>query len=166
MDGQLLRAYHLMTREFGGRKDRVGQPYEYHCMRVCFLLGDDATIDERCAGILHDILEDTTVTQQDLYNAGFSKTTISLVEIVTRRKGETYGEFITRCGQTEGSVKLKLCDLADNTDLDRHAYVGPSIQNDLHKRYSKAIHTLSASKPLMWGQILSRRFSVKRSHFG
>src|SRR5205823_808729 len=69
--------------------------------------------------VLHDLIEDTPVTADDLRQAGFSESVVAAVVCVTHRKGEPYADYVVRCKGDEVARRVKLADLGDNSRLDR-----------------------------------------------
>ncbi len=98
------------------QKDRYGQPYIFHPMRLMIQMD---TPEEKIAAILHDTVEDSDITLQDLANKGFSATVLQTVDHLTRRKEETYSEYINRLKDHAMARKIKIADLEDNMDLRR-----------------------------------------------
>jgi len=87
--------------------------------------------------VMHDIVEDTDITLDDLRNEGFSKQVVSAIECVTKREGEDYDSFIERISLNPLATKVKLADLEDNMDLSRLSDV---TEKDLERveKYKKA----------------------------
>src|SRR4051794_30738102 len=77
--------------------------------------GEEAQI----VAVLHDVIEDTSVTDDDLRRAGFSEQVVAAVLRVTHRKDEPYADYVVRCKGNEVARQVKLADLADNGRLDR-----------------------------------------------
>jgi hypothetical protein len=77
--------------------------------------GEDAQI----VGVLHDVVEDTPVTADDLRRAGFGDQVIAAVLCVTHGKGEPYADYVVRCKGNEVARRVKLADLEDNSRLPR-----------------------------------------------
>ena len=99
-----------------GQKDKGGAPYILHPLRVMLKVNTDS---ERMAAILHDVVEDTPVTLENLRNAGYPKPVLEAIDCLTRRKGESYEDFIRRIKPNPIARKVKLADLEDNMDLSR-----------------------------------------------
>ncbi len=99
-----------------GQVDKVGQPYVLHALRVMFRLETEL---ERIVGVLHDVVEDSDLTFEDLRQMGYSEAIIAALDRVTRRADETYEEFIARSRTDPVSRRVKLADLEDNMDLRR-----------------------------------------------
>src|ERR1700721_3072233 len=72
-----------ITELFAGVFDKSGDLYVNHCFRVEQGLGTEATEDERHAALLHDVVEDTSITYEDLFRRGFSERTIELIIFLT-----------------------------------------------------------------------------------
>ena len=117
MNSNLLEKAILIAAEaHKGQTDKAGQPYILHLTRV-MLKGE--TDEEKICGILHDILEDTNYTKDQLINEGFSENVINAIEAVTKVDGENYQAFIDRIAQDKLAIKVKLNDLEDNMDVKR-----------------------------------------------
>lgn len=98
--------------------DKGGKPYILHPIRMMMRLRTD---DEElmAIAILHDVAEDCDYDLEDLENMGFSERIIKGVRGLTRYDTETYEEFIERCAQNPDSLRVKLEDLRDNSDITR-----------------------------------------------
>jgi hypothetical protein len=73
----------------------------------------------RMVAVLHDVVEDTTVTLDDLRRAGFLEEVLEAVRCVTHRKGESYADYVVRCRGNPVARMVKIADLTDNSRLDR-----------------------------------------------
>lgn len=138
----LEHAIALAVQVHQGQQDRYGRPYILHPLRVMFSL--DKEIDQ-IVGILHDVVEDSDTTFEDLRQMGYSQQVIEALDGVTRRENETYDEFVTRSLQHPVSRRVKLADLEDNMDLRR--LPGEPTEKDCArlKRYRKAWERLRES---------------------
>jgi uncharacterized protein YggL (DUF469 family) len=77
------------------------------------------TEDEQICAVLHDVIEDTAVTLEDLRSAGFKEQIIAALDALTKRKNETYDDFINKVIQNQLACHVKLADLSDNMNLSR-----------------------------------------------
>lgn len=112
----LEQAIALAVEKHRGQVDKAGQPYILHPLRVMLqVTGETAQI----VAVLHDLIEDTETTFEELRQQGFSEEVLTALEGVTRRDDETYQEFILRSGQNPISRQVKLADLQDNMDIRR-----------------------------------------------
>lgn len=116
--------------------DKGGKPYAFHPIRVACAFGGVADTDMVIAALLHDVVEDTEVTILDIRHQ-FGDDVADAVDGLSRRKKETYVEFILRCKQNPISRRVKLADIADNTRPDRISSL-PESERGIVKRYAKA----------------------------
>lgn len=112
----LERAIQIAAKAHEGQKDKAGQPYILHPLRV--MLGTNSEIERICA-VLHDVIEDTPITLQILRDEGFAPEVLNVLDLLTKRKGESYDDFINRILTNETACRVKLADIADNMNLSR-----------------------------------------------
>lgn len=110
------KALHIAQKAHNGQTDKAGKPYILHPIRVAQRCNTDT---ERIVALLHDVIEDTEITPNNLYSAGFSKTIVDAVLSVTRREYESYFKFIERCCLNPIGRIVKIHDLEDNMDITR-----------------------------------------------
>jgi len=130
----------LAANAHKGQKDRNGEPYIMHPARVMSQLWGH---DERMVAILHDVVEDTDVTLDDLRKAGYPDRIVEAVDAISRRKdaGESFSQYIQRVKTNPLATKVKIADLKDNSNLDRL----PKVEAfDLKRldRYNRALQYL------------------------
>ena len=126
-----------------GQVTKGNEPYWTHPVAVMKLLPEDATDDERHAALLHDVLEDTGTTADDLSVAGYSDEVIAMVQSVTRPAGEerpSYMDWIRNIASSgnKGAIRIKLADNQHNCDPIRVANLPPD-QHDIVKRYERSV---------------------------
>lgn len=123
-----------------GQVYKPDQPYIVHLMSVS-LAGE--TIEEKIVGILHDILEDTTATKEDLVMI-FGQEVADTVEIITRRTNERYEAFIDRIIASDNYValKVKYNDLRYNV-LNLYKLEDLKTRTRLEEKYGPAIDKIS-----------------------
>jgi (p)ppGpp synthase/HD superfamily hydrolase len=113
----LERAIEIAIQAHKNQKDKVGQPYILHPLRVMLKGKNDP---EKICGILHDVVEDSAWTFEDLKKEGFSAEVIEVLRLVTKTsEDEDYVQFIQRISQNATAVNVKLNDLEDNMDVTR-----------------------------------------------
>lgn len=93
-----------------------GEPYICHPLRVMLAVSGDS---ERLVAILHDVVEDTSMTLDDLRSLGYAAAVIQAVDCLTHRPGETYDAYIERVATDQVACRVKLADLADNLANNR-----------------------------------------------
>jgi guanosine-3',5'-bis(diphosphate) 3'-pyrophosphohydrolase len=103
MPATLEDAIALAATHHKGQFDKAGQPYILHPLRVMTNLGRQASETQRIAAMLHDIVEDTDVSFQDLRDHGFSEEVVQAVDALTKRPNEKddYMVAIRRVSQNE-----------------------------------------------------------------
>jgi len=123
----LEQAISIASLAHAGQLDKGGEPYILHPLRVMMKLKDRK---HRIVAVLHDIIEDTDITDQDLLDYGLGHELVNHVLTLTRRKDENYDEYINRICYDELAMRVKLADLEDNMDLLR-------IENPTQKDYQR-----------------------------
>jgi (p)ppGpp synthase/HD superfamily hydrolase len=124
------KALQIAAQAHEGRTDKNGLPYIMHPLRVLNAvegLGEDVAI----AAILHDVIEDSSVTIEDLRRAGFSGPILASLECLTHLAGEPYAEYVIRCGSDETARRVKLADLEDNARPSRALLRPDRIEPDM-----------------------------------
>lgn len=112
----LDQAISIATKAHAGQLDKAGQPYILHPLRL--MLKFQAK-DEMIVAVLHDVVEDSAFTLESLKDYGFSEVIINAIESLTKNKGETYEDFISRVSSNDLAKKIKIEDIRDNLDLTR-----------------------------------------------
>ena len=97
---------------------------------------------ERATAYLHDVLEDTALTAEDLQREGFPVEVIQAVRCLTRTEGEDYEDYIERVKDNPIAVRVKLSDLHHNMDRNRLPEVTERDRKRL-ERYRRAVETLT-----------------------
>lgn len=134
-----LRAFTLAQEAHKGQVDKGGHPYIEHVMSVASKMREEAAT---VVALLHDILEDTDLTEEDLRKAGISERAIRSIRLLTRPADTTYLSYIESLREDPIAVKVKLADLQHNSDLSR---IPHPTDWDIRRceRYQKAIRILS-----------------------
>lgn len=137
------RALILATYHHRGVLDKGGEPYILHVLRVMMAV---ETEEQRVAALLHDLLEDTDMVEEDLRRLKFSPETVQSVLLLTREKGDDYEEYIRRLAKNPVSRKVKLADLQDNQKKER--LPNPLKEEDMKRleKYRAAEAYLKASE--------------------
>lgn len=135
----LNQAIQIAAKAHKGQMDKARQPYILHPLRVMMSLDTEA---ERIVGVLHDVIEDTTITVDDLRAEGFPEYIIEALVSVTKRHTENYWDFIRRSMQNKIGRKVKLADVKDNMDWGRIANPNESDMKRMQK-YQQAYYMLT-----------------------
>jgi GTP diphosphokinase / guanosine-3',5'-bis(diphosphate) 3'-diphosphatase len=112
----LERAIEIAAAAHAGQVDKAGQPYILHPIRVMLRVSKE---HERMAAILHDVVEDTTVTLEQLAGEGFPAPVLSAIEALTKQTGESRLQAAARAAANPIARVVKLADNAENMDLSR-----------------------------------------------
>jgi (p)ppGpp synthase/HD superfamily hydrolase len=95
--------------------DKAGKPYVNHLEAVASkVIGTE----EKTVAWLHDIFEDTDFSQDQL-SVFFPRSIVEAVEVLTKRQGEAYEDYLKRIAENPLAIKVKMADLEHNTDLTR-----------------------------------------------
>ena len=114
----LERAIEIAAKAHSGQIDKAGQPYVLHPLRLMLAVN---TPQERMAAVLHDVVEDTTVTLSELAQEGFPPEVVAAVKSLTKLPGESRIEAANRAAANPVARAVKLADVTDNMDLSRIA---------------------------------------------
>ena len=112
----LERAIEIASSAHAGQVDKAGQPYTFHPIRV---MNRVETEHEKMAAVLHDVVEDTPITLEDLKREGFLPEVVQAIDALTKRPGETRLEAAKRAATHPLARMVKLADNAENMDLSR-----------------------------------------------
>ncbi len=114
---QLNRAIEIAVSAHEGQLDtNNGRPYIEHPFRV---MSAGQTLQEKIVGVLHDVVEDTPWTLEQLTEEGFSKEVVDGIDAMTRRDNESYDDYLLRVQDNPLATRVKLNDLTDNMDIRR-----------------------------------------------
>lgn len=99
-----------------GQLDRGGIPYIFHPYHLAEQMTDELST---CAALLHDVIEDTPTTADDLRKAGFPEEVVEAVTLLTHDDDMAYMDYVARLSKNKTAKAVKLADLAHNSDLTR-----------------------------------------------
>ena len=117
--GELLgKVLVLATNAHAGQFDKGGNPYILHPLKVMhYLKSDDEEL--QCIALLHDVIEDTKTTWQDLRDIGCTERVIESVSALTKMPGQSYDEYKFEVFENKDAMRVKMADLRHNTDIRR-----------------------------------------------
>nr|WP_170312345.1 HD domain-containing protein [Paenibacillus sacheonensis] len=110
------RAISIALRAHQGQRDKGGSPYILHPLAV---MNRVETMEEKIAAVLHDVVEDTDVTLDQLREYGFSDEITEAVHLLTRSDEDSYEEFIEKTCRNRIARAVKRADILENMDLSR-----------------------------------------------
>lgn len=111
------KAIETAAKAHDGQYDKGGEPYIYHPLRVMLYANGDENV--KCAAVLHDVIEDTKITERNLAEIGFGKDILVALRLLTRQPDDDYMDYIQRLKHNPIAKAVKLADLKDNTDMSR-----------------------------------------------
>ena len=120
-------AYALAKKAHLGQKDKGGNDYIEHPKAVASMMDTDI---EKAVAYLHDVVEDTNISFDDLKEYGFPNQIIEALKALTKQKNESYDVYIDRVIRNPIAKKVKLADMKHNSDITR-------IKNPSQKDYDR-----------------------------
>ena len=130
------KALRMAYRAHSGQTDSCGVPYIFHPFHLAEQMPDEITV---CIALLHDVVEDTGLTLEDLEQE-FPREVTETVRLLTHRPGTDYFEYVRAIRENPAAKLVKLADLAHNTDETRLAgcSIPPERLEHWRKKYAKA----------------------------
>ena len=123
-----IKAMNLAYNAHHGQFDKGGVPYIFHPIHLAERMDDEIST---CVALLHDTVEDTDVTLEQLAGV-FPREVVEAVRLLTHPEGVEYFDYVRAIRQNSIAVKVKLADLAHNGDPKRI-----SNQGNAEKRRAK-----------------------------
>ena len=136
-DNLIYKSLEIVVRLFEDKVDKGGNPYFMHLLKVYSKVDNYL---EKCCALLHDVVEDTDVTYDDLRGVGFNDEIIEILTILTKNKGEDYRKYIERIISSGNihALNIKLADLTHNMDITRIKNPSVNDYERINKRYLPA----------------------------
>ncbi|XZF12733.1 HD domain-containing protein [Chitinophagaceae bacterium MMS25-I14] len=134
----LAKAIALAAQAFENKTDKSGEPYILHCLRVMNGVAPDPELMQMA--ILHDIVEDTETSLQDLRDMGFSERVVEGISLLTHRHEQSYDDYIKTISGNKDATTVKLADLRDNTNITRLKSLRPKDLERLEKYHRAYTH--------------------------
>lgn len=131
------KAMKLCFEKHKDQTDKCGIPYPFHPFHVAESMDDEAST---CVALLHDIIEDTDTTKEDLLSYGFTQEIVDAV-MMTHDKNVPYLDYVRKIKMNPIARKVKISDLKHNSDLSR---LDKITEEDLKRveKYKKALEIL------------------------
>lgn len=140
---KIVSAYELAERYHHDQKRESGEPYISHPIAVAYILlelGMDT--DTICAALLHDVVEDTDYSLQDLQDMGFGDAVIDALKLLTHDPQVPYMEYVKAIAENPLARKVKLADLEHNSDISRLNHEPSEADLERRMKYMKAMEIL------------------------
>jgi (p)ppGpp synthase/HD superfamily hydrolase len=142
MPADLERALQIAVQAHAGQKDKNGAAYIFHPLRVMMRCTSERA---KMAALLHDVVEDTDWTFEQLAQEGFPADLIATLKLLTHEEGVSYDDYVTRTMTDPIAMEVKIADLEDNSDIRRMHEVDEKAAERLRK-YHKAWKRLAAKR--------------------
>lgn len=130
----LAKAIAIAATAHQEQLDRANAPYILHPLRMMMRAQG---LEEQIVAVLHDVVEDSGWTLEQLAAEGVPEHLIAAIECLTRRSEESYDEFIDRILVNDLATRVKQYDLEDNMTLTRMTQLTEKDTERLH-RYHRA----------------------------
>ena len=135
------KAMKLCYEAHKGQVDKSGMPYVFHPFHVAEQMTDETTT---IVALLHDVVEDTDYTLEDIAEEGFGKEILEAVALMTHEDDVPYLDYVAKLKDNPIARAVKLADLAHNSDLSRIGEIDKETKQRLEK-YKKAIALLEGN---------------------
>lgn len=132
------KALRLSFEAHKDQLDKSGMPYVYHPFHLAEQMDSEETV---IVALLHDVVEDTDYSIQDIAAMGFSKAVIDALTLMTHDKAVPYPEYVAKIKTNPIATAVKLADLRHNSDLSRLETVDEAALRRVQK-YKAAIALL------------------------
>jgi len=147
MPEMLSKAIRIASQAHEGQFDKANNPYILHSLRVSMNVGSNKSL--MAAAVLHDVVEDTLWTLQDIKDEGFCEEVLDAVDSMTRREGnettnreDYHEEFIPRLMKNDFAVIIKMADLTDNSSDERLVNLPEETMQRFLKKYARTRYVL------------------------
>ena len=132
------KAVTLAYRAHAGQTDRAGWPYILHPVHIAEQM---ITEDTCVVALLHDVLEDTDVTLEDMRKEGFTEQQLEAVQLMTHSKNVPYMDYVKKLSGNAVARAVKIGDLKHNMDRSRLSeYTEKDEQR--YRKYKEALEQL------------------------
>lgn len=136
------KAMKLCFKAHKDQVDKSGMPYVFHPFHVAEQMTDEVTT---IVALLHDVVEDTDYTLEDIAAEGFGEDILKAVALMTHEDDIPYLDYVAKLKENPIARAVKLADLAHNSDLSRIGEIDEETKRRLEK-YKKAKDILESGK--------------------
>ena len=135
---QTKKALKLCFEAHKDQVDKSGMPYVFHPFHLAEQMTDE---DTTVVALLHDVVDDTNYTLEDLKNMGFSQQVLEAISLMTHEEGVPYLEYVAKIKANPIAKAVKLADIEHNSDHTRLEPNDPRIPY-WQEKYAAAKKTL------------------------
>lgn len=112
----LQRAIAIAAKAHEGQVDKAGNSYLDHPL---FVMKNVNSIEQKIVAVLHDAVEDSELTLEQLRSQGFPEVIVSAIEAITKIEGEAYAAYLERVIANPIALRVKIADVTHNLDIRR-----------------------------------------------
>lgn len=128
-------AFQIAQKAHEGQVDKAGKPYIEHPLRLAATFSDET---RQCIALLHDVVEDSDITPDDLRKAGIPEAVVEAVVALTHRPHEENDVYYQRIKQNPLALAVKLADIEDDTNPARLELLDEKTRVRLKQKYARA----------------------------
>lgn len=110
------KAMKIAYQAHQGQTDKTGLPYIYHPIHLAEQMQDEATT---CVALLHDVVEDTEITIEQLGQEGFPQEVLEAIQLMTHDPAVPYMDYVREIKKNPIAAAVKRADLRHNSDMSR-----------------------------------------------
>jgi len=110
------KSLNIALRAYAGKTDKAGREYIHHPLRVMAKMKTDL---EMSVALLHDVIEDSDITAEQLLAEGIPAEVVEAVLCLSKNENEDYQDFVGREKKNELAAKIKIADIEENIDILR-----------------------------------------------
>lgn len=114
----LQRAIAIAAKAHEGQVDKAGNPYLAHPL---FVMENVNSLEEKIVAVLHDAVEDSELTFDELRSEGFPEVVVLAIAAITKIEGEAYAAYLERVIANPIALRVKIADVTHNLDIRRIA---------------------------------------------
>ncbi len=133
------KALKLSFEAHKNQVDKSGMPYVYHPFHLAEQMKTEETV---IVALLHDVVEDTDYTLEDIRAMGFPDSVVEALALMTHNKSVPYMDYVAKIKDNPIAKAVKLADLKHNSDLSRLDIIDEKALKRVEK-YAAAMRTLS-----------------------
>jgi hypothetical protein len=126
----LNKAIQIAVEAHYRQTDKQGQPYVLHPLAI---MHEMPTVEGKIVAVLHDVLEDTSITPGWLEARGFTKEIMDALVALCHNEGESYADYLIRLKENSLATEVKIADLEHNFNLPRTLFRGRTWTSDTRR---------------------------------
>ncbi|MEG4987845.1 GTP pyrophosphokinase [Microcoleus sp. BR0-C5] len=136
----LQRAIAIAAKAHEGQVDKAGNPYLDHPL---FVMENVHSLEQKIVAVLHDAVEDSELTLEQLRSEGFPEVLVSAIAAITKIEGEPYAAYLERVIANPIALRVKIADVTHNLDIRR---IANPTEADFQRiaKYKKVLSQLRA----------------------